>query len=156
MDIGLLVTRFLHIVLGSYWVGAIFFNVLFLMPAMVAAGPDSAKVQQGIQQRGFMKWTPIAAILVILTGIDLLRRISANFQPEWFGSRVGMTYSIGMAATIVAFIVGFFFMRPLMLKAATLPPAEAGPVRMRAMRLSQVVAVLLFVAVTTMAVARYV
>ena len=156
MDIGLIVTRFLHIVLGVYWVGAIFFTALFLLPAMAAAGPDGAKVAQGIQQRGFMKFTPIAAILVILTGIDLLRRVSANFQSEWFGSRVGMTYSIGMAATILAFVIGFFFMRPLFLKAATLPPAEAQPLRMRGMRLNQVVAALLFIAVATMAVARYV
>jgi len=156
MDIGLIITRFLHIVLGAYWVGAIFFTALFLMPALVAAGPDAAKVQQGIQQRGFMKFTPIAAILVILTGIDLLRRVSSNFQSAWFGSGTGMTYSIGMAATMLAFVIGFFWMRPLLLKAATLPPAEAQPLRMRGMRLNQVVAALLFIAVATMAVARYV
>lgn len=152
---GLLVLRLLHIVLGAFWVGAIFFTALFLMPAMAAAGPDAAKVSQALQQRGFMKVMPIVALLTILTGIDLLRRASAGFQSEWFGSGPGMGYSTGMLAAIVAFLIGFFFMRPAMMKAATLPPAEAAPLRRRGMVLNQVVAVLLLVATAAMAVARY-
>lgn len=155
MDIGLIVLRVLHIVLGSFWVGTIFFTALFLMPAMAAAGPDAAKVGQALQQRRFMTIVPIMAVLTMLTGVDLLRRASTNFQSAWFGSGPGMGYSTGMLAAVAAFIVGFFIMRPLMLKAMTLPPAEGAPLRAKAMRMNQIVAVLLLVAVSAMAAARY-
>lgn len=155
MDIGLIVLRLLHVVLGAFWVGAILFSALFLMPAMAAAGPDAAKVGQGLQQRKFMTVMPIVAILTILSGIELLRRASAGFQSAWFGSGPGIGFSTGMLAAILAFIVGFFFMRPLMVKAQTAPPAEGAPLRAKAMRLNQVVAVLLVIATAAMAVARY-
>lgn len=156
MDVAMVVLRLLHIVLGAFWVGAIFFTALFLMPAMAAAGPDAAKVGQGLQQRGFMTIMPIVAVLTLLTGIDLMRRASGNFQAEWFGSRSGMVYSIGATAAVLAFIVGFFLMRQLLLKAQAVPPAEGGPLRARATRLNQVVAVLLLVAAAAMAIGRYV
>lgn len=155
MDTGLVVLRLLHVVLGAFWVGAIFFTALFLMPSLAEAGPDGAKVAQGVQKRGFMRILPIAAILTILSGVDLVRRASVNFQAAWFSTGSGITYSIGAVAAVLGFIVGFFFMRPLMLKAGSLPPAEAQPLRARAMRMNQIVAVLLLVAVAAMAVGRY-
>lgn len=155
MDLTWVVLRLLHIVLGAFWVGAIFFTALFLLPAMAAAGPDAAKVAQELQRRRFMTVIPIAALLTILTGLDMMRRVSVNFNPAWFGTGSGMTFTIGSVAGIVAFIVGFFFMRPLMLKAQTLPPAEGQPLRARAMLLNRVVAALLLVAVSTMAVGRF-
>lgn len=160
-EASLLVLRLLHIVGGVYWGGAIFFTVLFLGPSLRDAGPDGAKVMQGIQARGFMTWTPVVALLVIVSGIDLLRRVSGNFQPEWFGTARGMTLSLGMVAAIVAFVIGYFVMRPAMMRAGRLAaeggdPARVGALRARATTTSRVVAVLLLVAVITMAVGRYV
>lgn len=156
MDIGLIVVRLLHVVLGAFWVGAIFFTALFLMPAIAAAGPDGAKVAQGLQDRGFMKVMPVVAILTMLSGIDLLRRASAGFEAAWFSSPKGITFTAGGAAAILAFLVGMFIMRPAMMKAQTLPPAEAAPLRARAMQMNRVVATLLLLAVIAMAVGRYV
>lgn len=152
--------RLLHVVGGVYWGGAIFFTVLFLGPSVRDAGPDGAKVMQGIQARGFMKWTPAVALLVILSGIDLMRRISGNFQSAWFGTPVGITFSTGMVVTIVAFVVGFFVMRPAMLEAGKLAAAGGDPARVNALRsratsASRLVALLLLVAVVTMALGRY-
>lgn len=170
MDIGLVVLRLLHITFGVYWAGAIFFTVLYLQPAVAEAGPDGGKVMQGIQRRGFMKVTPLLALITILAGLELLRRVSAGFDPAWFGSRTGIVYSTGMVAAIVALTLGFFVMRVAMLKAAELagqaqqaPEAERGAMateiaryRTRAATTARLVAVLLLVTVVTMAVGRYV
>lgn len=152
--------RLLHVVGGVYWGGAIFFTVLFLGPSVREAGPDGAKVMQGIQARGFMKWTPLVALLVIVSGIELLRRMSAGFQSAWFGTRIGITFSTGMVAAIAAFVVGFFVMRPAMLEAGRLAAAGGEPGRVQALRTraagaSRLVALLLLVAVVTMALGRY-
>jgi uncharacterized membrane protein len=157
----LFLLRLLHVVGGVYWGGAIFFTVLFLGPSIRDAGPDGAKVMQRIQARGFMTWTPIVALLVILSGIELLRRISGNFHPAWFGTPGGITYSTGMLVTIVAFVIGFFVMRPAMAEAGRLAAAggdmsRVNALRARATAMSRIVAVLLLIAVVTMAVGRYV
>ena len=170
MDMGLVVLRLLHVTLGVYWAGAIFFTVLYLQPSLAEAGPDGAKVMQGIQRRGFMTVTPVLALLTILTGLELLRRASAGFEPAWFGSGTGIAYSTGMTAAILALILGFFVMRTAMLKAAALsaraqqaPETERGALmdevarnRARATTTARVVAVLLLVTVVTMAIGRYV
>jgi uncharacterized membrane protein len=160
-DPTVLVLRLLHVVGGVYWGGAIFFTVLFLGPAVRDVGPDGARVMQGIQARGFMRWTPAVALLVILSGLDLMRRMSGNFQPVWFGTPRGITLSLGTAATIVAFVIGYFVMRPAMVEAGRLAaeggdPARVGALRLRATAASRIVGVLLLVAVMTMAVGRYV
>ncbi len=51
MDLEMVAMRLIHIGLGVFWAGAIFFIVLFLEPSVRAAGPDGARVMQGLQQR---------------------------------------------------------------------------------------------------------
>lgn len=156
----LLLLRLVHVTGGIYWGGAMFFTVLFLGPSLRDAGPDGARVMQGMQTRGFMTWTPVVALLVILSGIELMRRISGNFHPAWFGTSRGVMYSVGMVATVLAFAIGVFVMRPVMAQAARRAAdgdvTAANALRSRAALLQWVTASLLLVAVGTMAVGRYV
>lgn len=145
-DYVLLLLRVLHITFGVFWAGSMWFATAYLQPAVAEAGEAGGRVMQGIQQRGMMKVMPVAALLTIISGIELLRRVSAGFNSAWFGSGTGMTYSTGMLAAIIAFGIGVTVTRPAML---------AGR-RERALASSRIVAALLLVAVLTMAVGRYV
>ena len=169
MNLVLLSTRIIHVGLGTFWAGAMIFNALFLFPAIRDAGPDGAKVAGGLMRRNFMVVVPIVAILTLLSGFYLLS-MAAGLTPGYMGTRIGMVYSTGMLASLVAFAVGIGIVRPSMIKAITLSqsvgsaaPAERDRILGEIQRLrakagigGQIVAYLLGLAVVTMAVARYI
>lgn len=170
MDALMIVLRLLHIVLGVFWAGALFFLAWFLIPSVRDAGPDGAKVVQALQQRGFMNVLPVVALLTILSGVILMWRVSGGFQPEWSRSPLGMSLGIGAVVGVVAFVIGAGVMRPATMKANALSQtmaqlaeasardarmAEIQSLRLRAAGAARWVAALLVITVVTMAVARY-
>jgi hypothetical protein len=66
-----------------------------------------------------------------------------------------MVYGLGMAATLVAFLIGILVVRPTMARLATADQAEAPKLRARAGTMSTLVALLVGVTVICMAVGRY-
>lgn len=166
----MLLLRLVHILTGICWAGTIFFMAFYLEPSARAAGPDAAKVMSGIQKRGLMTMLPIMALLTILSGVDMYRRLSAGFEPAWIHSRIGLTYGVGAMASIIALAVGLFVMRPATMTAGRLAAslstvsddAERQRLRGNIQQLQgrsrialRTVAALLAVAVTTMAIGRY-
>ncbi len=169
MDLEMVAMRLIHIGLGVFWAGAIFFIVLFLEPSVRAAGPDGGRVMQGIQQRKLLTILPVAAALTILSGIALYWRASVGFNADWMASRVGVSLTMGAVAAIVAFLIGVFVMRASTLEAGRLAAkaqqsegdvqaalmTQVQALRVRDRTSARWVAALLAVAVATMAVARY-
>jgi hypothetical protein len=170
MDLTLVVVRLVHIGLGVFWAGAVFFTAFFLAPALRDAGPDGAKVAAGLQRRRLFDVLPIVAGLTILSGFWLYWRASVGFQPAYMRSAVGMTYGVGAVAALAALALGLAIVRPAMLKAARLTqsaasasPAEreaqlaaAQQARVRGAKATQIVTLLVFIAVAAMAIGRYV
>jgi uncharacterized membrane protein len=166
-----LVLRVIHILCGVYWAGALLFVATFLEPSVRAAGPDGAKVMQGIMQRRFLDIMPAVALVTILTGLELYRKLSGGFDPTWMGSAYGASITGGAVAALVAFAIGVGVMRPaakrvgpLAQSAQGLPEgsereaclAEVQRLRRRSAIAGRWVATLLAVAVIGMAAARYV
>jgi hypothetical protein len=170
MDTTMVVLRLIHIFGGVFWAGTMIFVAVLLEPSIRENGPDGGKVQASLMRRGLLNIMPIVAILVMLTGIELVRRVSGGFTAEWFGSPTGRALSLGMASTIVAFLFGVLVMRPaatrlaaLSQSAAQLPAGaekESTMARIQALRGrtrlgGRIVASLLAISVVTMAIARY-
>ena len=169
MNMEMVVLRLIHIGGGVFWAGAIFFIVFFLEPSVRAAGPDGAKVMQGIQQRKLLIILPVVAALTILSGVALYWRVSVGFNTDWMASRIGASLTTGAVASIVAFLIGVFVMRASTLEAGRLAAkaqqsegeaqtalmARVQALRLRARTSARWVAALLVVAVATMAVGRY-
>ena len=166
----MIVLRLLHIVLGAFWVGAVIFVSFWLQPALRDAGPDGMKVMAAIGKRHYMAVAPIAAILTLLSGLTLYWRVSGGMQAVWIGSRMGMTFTAGGAAAIIAFAFGMMILRPSMMRVMALGPAAQqmpeGPPKAAAMTELQrlrrraglggnLVTGLLLFALAAMAVARY-
>ena len=151
----LLIARLVHIVVGVFWAGTVFFNAWLLAPALKDVGPDGARVMGALAKRRMMVILPIAGILTILSGIWLYWHASVGFDPAYMRSRPGMTYGLGMAATIVAFLIGILVVRPTMMRLTTADQSEAPKLRARAGAMSTLVALLVAVAVICMAVGRY-
>jgi len=162
--------RVIHIFCGVYWAGALLFVATFLEPSVRAAGPDGAKVMQAIMQRRFLDIMPAVALLTILTGLELYRRMSGGFDPAWISTGHGTSITVGAVAALIAFTIGVSLLRPtvkrmgpLAQSAQQLPEgaerearmAEVQRLRQRSAVAGRWVAAFLAVAVIAMAAARY-
>jgi uncharacterized membrane protein len=170
MDAGLLIARLIHVVGGVLWVGSMFFLVVFLTPAVGDVGPDGGKVMGALMRRKLMVFTPVVAILTVLSGLYLYGRVSAGFESAYMSSGPGMTYGLGAVAAILSFIVGVVYTRPAMANAMALSqrmanadPAERQDLaaqiekyRSRGTNGGKLIIAMLLIAAVAMAVGRYV
>jgi hypothetical protein len=166
----LLALRVIHVVLGVFWAGTILFFATLLEPSVRAAGPEGGRVMQALQQRHYMTIMPAVAVLTILSGIALLWRHFGGSPSGWFATRAGTCFSLGGLASLVAFVLGVFVLRPAALRVGALgrelaqspggPEGDAKAALLQALRRRMTlsmrwIAALLLIAVVTMAVARY-
>jgi hypothetical protein len=171
MDVAMVIFRVVHVVAGVFWAGAVFYFVTLAGPAIREAGPEGGKVMQALIRRRQLEILPLLAGLTILSGLWLLWRVSGGFERSWFGAPAAHALLLGMVTSLVAFGIGFFGMRPAMLRAGPAMQAamqareeserqarlaEAQALQARARSMGRAVAVLLLVAVVTMAMAGYV
>jgi len=129
MNTAALVLRLIHIVCGVYWAGTLMFLATLLQPSVADAGPEGGKVTQALMRRRFLEIVPIMAALTILSGVELLRRISGGFTAEWFGTTAGMTLSTGALSALIAFTIGISVLRP--------SAKRAGPLAQQAQQLPE-------------------
>ena len=162
--------RFLHVVCGALWVGAMAYQVFFLMPALAEAGPDSGKLMTALARRRMPQIMLLVAIIAIVSGVWLLMRLMGGDAEGLMRTGMGKTFAWGGTAAILAFLIGITVVRPSMMKMMKLgqslpsaPPdqrpaiqAQMQKLRARGETLGKVVATLLFIALALMAVARYV
>ncbi len=109
--------RELHIVASTFWAGAVFFMISFILPAVRKAGPDG---------KGFMKALmggtkvlvalPMAGLATIASGFALFMKDMGGMGPEWAMSRTGMAYGIGAVTGIIALVIGAMVSRPASLR----------------------------------------
>jgi uncharacterized membrane protein len=165
-----LILRFIHIVGGVFWVGAVFLMVGFIFPTVRETGPQGGRFMQDLMQRRRLSvYMNTAAGLTMLSGFIMMGRIVSATNGAWMETRTGMTFAIGGLATIIAAIIGGAIVgrggQRLAKLGATIqasggPPsaeqaAEMSRLQARMGNTMRVVAVLLLVAVTSMATARY-
>lgn len=164
------VLRFIHIVGGVFWAGAVFVMVGFVLPTVRATGPAGGRFMQEMTQRRklpvFMNAT---AGLTMLSGFILYGRLVAATDGAWARTTAAMTFGIGALATILAAIIGGAIVGRAGERVAKLgekvqasggapSPEQAAEMARLQARMgtgARVVAGLLFVAVTAMATARY-
>lgn len=166
----MLVLRFTHIVFGALWVGTMTYVTFFLMPALVDAGPDAAKVMASLGRRRIPTIMLTIAVIAIVSGTWLFMRLMGDDPAGLMRTSMGKVYGWGGVAAIVAFLLGIIGVRPAMMRSmklaeglATATPderakgqAEIQRLRARSTTMGRVVAVLLLIALSMMAVARYV
>jgi len=169
MDPLLIVLRVVHVVGGVFWAGAILFVVHFLEPAVRDAGPDGAKVMQGLRKRHYLEVVPVTALLTLVSGYALYWRTFGSLFPGPGASGPELALGLGGFASLVAFVIGVTLLRPSALRIGTLGAemAEAsgerkavlqedlGRLRLRMRKSGRVVGALLGLAILAMAVGRY-
>ena len=169
MDPILILLRIVHVLGGVFWAGAILFVVHFLEPAVRDAGPDGATVMQALRKRRYLEAVPVTAFLTLLSGYGLYWRTFGRLHPGLDASGPELAFGLGGLASLLAFVVGVTLLRPSALRIGALGaelarvPAErkaalqeeVGRLRLRMRKSGRWVAVLLSVAILSMAVGRY-
>jgi hypothetical protein len=170
MHLEMILLRILHIGLGVFWAGTMFFFVVWLEPSVRAIGPAGGPLMAQLKQRGYLSWMPAIAAFTILSGLALYWLVGRG-NPAWMSSRFAMTIGLGAASSVAAFVLGVSVMRPTALRVLALGAAamqapegaerervmaEMGPLRNRLRTVVRWIAVLLAGAVLAMAAARYV
>ena len=156
----MVILRWVHIVMGAMWIGFAAFGPMFLMPAIEEAGPDGGKVMAALAKKGLMNFMPMLAIATLVSGFWLYWIVSGGMDAAYMRSRMGMALGTGGTLATVAFLIGMAIVRPAMMQAAKLMQAggdraEIQRMRARAATANRVVAMFLILAVSAMAVARY-
>ena len=163
----IVVLRLLHIVSGAVWVGAVVFTAFFLMPTIAAAGPGGGAFMREFGKRKIPQVMMSLMAITVLSGLGLMGVIASQTDGTWFSSPMGRVISLGAAIAIVASVYGAVVNRPVGMRMQKLgaeiqggqpTPAQAAEMQALQSKLrvaSQVVAVMLLLAVAAMAVGRY-
>ena len=154
MDFELVTIRVVHILVGVIWTGSAIFLAAVLDPRLRALGPDvHRKVTEAL-------YLPLRFVLegggaiTILVGIVLvfrLQRIDDLFDTNW-----GWAITIGLVTSVIAHTTGVFALSTLKRLRGTEDDAAATRLSDRATTLARMTAVLVTIAVVTMAAARFV
>jgi uncharacterized membrane protein len=167
----LAILRIVHIVAGAFWVGGVLFLAAFLLPSVRAIGSAAGPIMQQLSQvRRLPTWFMGASILGLLSGIVLYWHDSAGFTSGWLGTGPGKVFGAGGVLALVAAVLGPTVTTPAarrlgalmaQIGAAGRAPSAEEIVQVRQLQarlgLGTIVgAVLLLLATTAMAVARYV
>jgi hypothetical protein len=165
-----LLARFVHVVTGVAWAGALIFIGWYLLPAIRASGPSGGAVmQQLVRVQRLPVYLMTLVVLTILSGLALFWLDMKAFGPAWMHTGAGRTFAAGGALAILTAILGMIINAPTAKKlgalagsihaAGTQPSAEQaaelGRLQNRLYRASQAAAVLILLAVICMGVARY-
>jgi hypothetical protein len=170
MDTYFIVLRLVHIVAGTFWVGGALLNVAFLEPTVRASGAEGGRFMARLA--GDAHYGPalsIASLFTIVSGFLLYRRISGGLHWAWVTTNTGMAFTIGALAGSTAFALGLGVIARTagQLSALNAQVQTTGgsplPEQVRQLdrlqaRLHQaalIEAPLIIVAVSTMAIARY-
>ena len=168
MDFPFVITRLVHIISGSFWVGAAIYLAVLLEPRIRSGSAELERQLLRRTSRLNSLWITSAATLTIVSGFALIsmtpgRSMSDLGQPGW-----GTMILIGLMVSLAAFFIsGFAGMATAKLRrafesadagATTTPESERqlATFRRRLASLGYLNAVLVVVAVGSMAIARFV
>jgi len=168
MAINLLILRILHIGFGAFWVGTDIFLTLLLLPRLRTLGPDVERRVMAAIMRFLPPVLMVSSIVTFVSGI-FLTGIMRGWTVDWaFASGWGTAIAVGFIGNVIALIVGFGLLPPVMMRADKLErsfegrqPAvaeteEFDSLRARTTMLTKLNTLLLIVVILSMAVARFV
>lgn len=163
------VLRLLHILSGAFWFGSVMFIARFLLPSLGAAGPGAGPVMVQLNQRRLPLALMGAGFINVASGIWLMFLVSGGALGVWMRSPMGRTLGIGGGFAILAMIVGMILNPPAAKRLGEIgaaaakrggppPPEEVAEVARLQKRIalgSMLAAAFLTLAVSAMALARY-
>ena len=161
MNTELVVLRILHILSGVFWAGAAIYLALVLEPKLRQAGDQVERAVLEQVSKLNSLWITLSALITIGAGLVLIDRTPGRDFGQLFSNGWGTAIGIGLIASLAAFFLSGWVgantakLRRL-LQSDGASAKDIAAVRSRIALGSKINAVLVIVAVGTMAAARYV
>jgi heme A synthase len=131
LDTYMVVLRIVHILAGTFWVGAAVVVFGFLQPAAREVGPAASPLMAHLAQKKRLPDIVLgAAGITILAGLLMYWRVTDGLDADRIGSAYGIAITIGALAAIAAVALGASIVRPSMLAAGAIGQevaASGGP-----------------------------
>jgi uncharacterized membrane protein len=165
-----LLLRLIHILAGTFWVGAAFLMAGFLIPTVRETGQAGGRFMEHLMlRRRLPVFLGSAMLLTVLSGFTMYGRLVAATNGAWAGTPPGMAYGVGGLAAVLAAVLGMGISGSAGRKMAAAgqriaeaggPPsaeqqAEIERLRGRMSLGARITAGLLFISAGAMAIARY-
>jgi hypothetical protein len=113
VDWWLLLLRVAHIGSAMIWFGGAIIGGFFLSPTAAALGDSAQPFMDHLMRRRRMGIVfPIVGALTVLAGAVLYWRDSGGLQWAWITSATGLAFTVGGAAAIASFALGFVLVAP--------------------------------------------
>jgi len=164
----ILILRVLHIGFGAFWVGTDAFLTFLLLPSLRTLGPDIERRVLAAIIRFLPPVLMVSSLVTFVSGI-FLTGIMRGWSVNWvFASGWGTAIFVGFVGNVIALIVGFGLLPPLMMRTDRLERSFEGrqptsaetteydKLRARGTMLTKLNSVLLIIVILSMAVARFV
>src|SRR5262245_683829 len=128
----------LHVAFGILWAGGAIIIGLFIVPAILEAGPAGGAGMAGVVKRRMPVVLMIAGLIVVLTG---LRLYMLRFSGVWLTTPEGLVLTFGAILGLGALVLGLFVQKPAAQKLSALaaevarsggPPSPAQIAALRA------------------------
>ena len=160
MDVGLVVTRIIHILAGSFWVGAAIYLAILLEPRIRATSGDLERQFLNKTSKLNSLWITGAAVVTMLSGFALVSTTPGRSMSDIGSGGWGTMILIGIMTSVTAFFVsgaaGAFTAKLRRgLESGYADEAELAIYRSKLTLLGYLNAILVVIAVSTMAAARY-
>ncbi|MDA1278966.1 MAG: hypothetical protein O3B95_02855 [Chloroflexi bacterium] len=161
MDLPLIVVRLVHIIAGTFWVGAAIYLAVLLDPRL-RAGPIELE-RQLLSRTSKLNslWITTSAVAAIASGFALISMTPSRSMSDLGTDGWGTMILIGLLASLAAFFVSGFAGAATAklrrgLEAGNADETQVALFRRRLSLLGYVNATLVVIAVGSMAIARYV
>ncbi len=166
MDLPLVIVRLVHIISGTFWVGAAIYLAVLLEPSIRSSSVELERQLLRRTSRLNSLWITSSAVVTIASGFALISMTPGRSMSELGDGGWGTMILVGLLASLAAFFIsGFAGMATAKLRRAVeSASASATPdterqlanFRRRLSSLGYLNAILVVVAVGSMAIARFV
>ena len=166
----LILLRLVHITCGILWGGAAISYLFFVKPSVQSIGVVGPQFMQNLmERRKYPIFMVSTSLLTVLSGGALFWFSSSGLNSAWLATGIGMGYTIGSVAALIAFLVGTFGIGPISAQMGALggqiaasgkgpTPEQLSAMQMLEKRLNlaeQIDFVMLTLSMLTMATARF-
>ena len=157
MDVGLVATRIIHIIAGSFWVGAAIYLAVLLEPAIRSTSADLERQLLNRTSKLNSMWITGAAIVTMVSGFALVSTTPGRSMSDLGSGGWGTMILVGLIAFVVSGMAGGFTARLRRgLESGDASDDQLAKYRRGLSMLGYVNAALVIVAVGTMSSARFV
>ena len=150
-----IVVALIHIFFATLWLGGSFLYAVLLLPGMRVLDAAGRGALEGSLRATMTPLLAVSALATIASGLVMMVQLHALHPGTFSNTRWGVALIVGTLATLAALAIAAVCESKLRREGARPEAGRSGSVRRGEYVLRLVALALLFIALATMAVARY-